>query len=188
MNKRLWHKCGSAVNRLFLWLFIAFAILLAVDLWILLISAIVVLFDYSVTLLLVIKILSAYAIVLVIFSHIALWQIMYSPNIYNQLISIVWRKRIRLLIFLSLGYFNVYLLNLYFIRFRYTQYELLQYRINVIYSALIMIPVANIIVYCAALQGNSQLSVHDVTRLYRKGGLATYLIKSDYKKLIYKGA
>lgn len=51
-----------------------------------------------------------------------------------------------------------------------------------------MIPVANIIVYCAALQGNSQLSVHDVTRLYLKGGLATYLIKSDYKKLIYKGA
>jgi len=57
MNKRLWHKCGSAVNRLFLWLFIAFAILLAVDLWILLISAIVVLFDYGMTLLLVIFLL-----------------------------------------------------------------------------------------------------------------------------------
>lgn len=138
MNKRLWHKCGSAINRLFLWLFIAFAILLAVDLWGILISAIVILFDYSAKLLLAIKILSACAIVLVIFSHIALWQIMYSPNIYNQLISIVWHKRIRLLIYLSLGYFNVYLLNLYFIRFRYTQYELLQYRINVIYSALVM--------------------------------------------------
>lgn len=187
-DKRLWHKCGSAINRLFLWLFIAFAILLAVDLWILLISAIVVLFDYSATLLLVIKILSAYAIVLVIFSHIALWQIMYSPNIYNRLISIVWHKRIRLLIYLSLGYFNVYLLNLYFIRFRYTQYELLQYRINVGYSALIMIPVANIIVYCAALRGKNQLSVHDATRLYLKGRLATYLIKSNYKELIYKGA
>lgn len=188
MNKRLWHKCGSAINRLFFLLFIAFAILLAVDLWVLLISAIVVLFDYSTTLLLVIKILSACAIVLVIFSHITLWQIMYSPNIYNQLISIVWHKRIRFFIFLSLGYFNVYLLNLYFIRFRCTQYELLQYRINVRYSALIMIPVANIIVYYAALRGKNQLSVHDATRLYLKGGLATYLIKSNYKELIYKGA
>lgn len=183
-TKPLWHKCGSTINRLFLWLFIAFAILLAVDFWILLISAIVSLFDYSVKLLLVIKILCAFAIALVIFSHIALWQIMYSPNIYNQLISIVWHKRIRLLIFLSLGYFNVYLLNLYFLRFRYTQYELLQYRINVIYSALIMIPVANIIVYCAALRGKNQLSVHDATRLYLKGELATYLIKSDYENLI----
>lgn len=184
MNNQLWHKCSSAINRLFLWLFIAFAILLAVDLWVLLIYAIVVLFDYSAKLLLVISILSVCAIVLVIFSHIALWQIMYSPNIYNQLISIVWHKRIRFLIFLSLGYFNVYLLNLYFIRFRYTQYELLQYRINVIYSAFIMIPVANIIVYCAALRGKNQLSVHDATKLYIKGGLATYLIKSDYKNLI----
>lgn len=184
MNKRLWHKYKYAIDWLFLWLFIAFAILLAVDLWILLISAIVVLFDYSATLLLVIKILSVCAIVLVILSHIALWQIMYSPNIYNQLISIVWHRRIRFLIFLSLGYFNVYLLNLFFIRFRYTQYELLQYRINVGYSALIMIPVANIIVYCAALRGKNQLSVHDATRLYLKGGLATYLIKSDYKNLI----
>lgn len=51
-----------------------------------------------------------------------------------------------------------------------------------------MIPVANIIVYYAALRGNSQLSVHDATRLYLKGKLATYLIKMDYKKLIYKGA
>lgn len=100
MNKRLWHKCGSAINRLFLWLFIAFAILLAVNLWILLISAIAILFDYNMKLLLAIKILSACAIVLVIFSHIALWQIMYSPDIYNQLISIVWHKRIRFLIFL----------------------------------------------------------------------------------------
>lgn len=184
MNKQLWYKCGNLIDRVFLWLFIAFAILLAVDLWGILISAIVILFDYSAKLLLVIKILSVCAIVLVIFSHIALWQIMYSPNIYNQLISIVWHKRIRLLIYLSLGYFNVYLLNLYFIRFRYTQYELLQYRINVIYSALIMIPVANIIVYCAALRGKNQLSVHDATKLYLKGGLATYLIKSDYKNLI----
>lgn len=107
-DKRLWHKCGSAINRLFLWLFIAFAILLAVDLWILLISAIVVLFDYSATLLLVIKILSACAIVFVILSHIALWQIMYSPNIYNRLISIVWHKRIRLLIYLSYTQCSIY--------------------------------------------------------------------------------
>ena len=69
-----------------------------------------------------------------------------------------------------------------------TQYELLQYRINVIYSALIMISVANIIVYCVALRGKNQLSVHDATRLYLKGGLATYLIKSNYKELIYKSA
>lgn len=188
MNKRLWHKCGSAINRLFLWLFIAFAILLAADLWAILISAIVLLFDYSVKVLLLIRVLSVFAIVLIIFSHIALWQIMYSPKIYNRLISIVWHKRICLLIFLSLGYFNVYLLNLYCIRFRYTQYELLQYRINVIYSVLIMIPVANIIVYCAALRGRNQLSVHDAARLYLKGGLAIYLIKSNYKELIYKSA
>lgn len=176
-------KCGNVINRLFLWLFIAFSSFLAVDLWALLISAIILLFDYSVKLLLAIKILSACAIVLLIFSHVALWQIMYSPNIYNQLISIVWHKRIRLLIFLSLGYFNVYLLNLYFIRFRYTQYELLQYRINVIYSALIMLPVVNIIVYCAALRGNNPLPLATAAKLYLKGKLATYLIKNNQDRL-----
>lgn len=126
-DKRFWHSCGEAVNKLFLWLFIAFAALLAIDLWSLLITAIVCLIGDGMKLLTLLKIFGALSIVLVLFPNVALWQVMYSPKIYNRLISIAWSKRLRLLYYLTLGYVNIYLLNLCYIRYKYDLYELTQY-------------------------------------------------------------
>ena len=137
-DNRFWHSCGEAVNKLFLWLFVAFAVLLSIDLWSLLITAIICLIGGGMKSLMLLKIVGALGIVLVLFTNVALWQVMYSPKIYNRLISIVWSKRLRLLYFLTFGYVNVYLLNLYYIRFKYSLYELTQYRINVINTGLVM--------------------------------------------------
>ena len=183
-GKRFWDRCGNAVNELFFWLFIAVAVLLAIDLWCMLVTAIVCLFgamDKSLTLL---KIFGAFGIILMLLSNFTLWLTMYSPKIYKRLVSVVRSKRLRLLYFLTLGYVNVYLLNLYYIRFRYNQYELTQYRVNVIYSVLVMFPIINIPVYVAAIRSNEQqVSLGDAAKLYMRGRLATYLIQKDYSSL-----
>lgn len=93
-DKRFWNRCGNAVNELFFWLFIAFAVLLAIDLWCMLATAIVCLFgamDKSLTLL---KISGAFGIILMLFSNFTLWLTMYSPKIYKRLLSVVWSKRL----------------------------------------------------------------------------------------------
>lgn len=184
-DKRFWHSCGEAVNQLFLWLFVAFAALLSIDLWCLLITAIVCLIGGGIKSLILLKIFGALGIVLVLFSNVALWQVMYSPKIYNRLISIVWSKRLRLLYFLTLGYVNVYLLNLYYIRFKYSLYELTQYRINVIYSMLVMFPILNIPVYMVAIRRcNHPMSYRMAAKLYFQGRLVTNLIQMYYTTLI----
>ncbi len=119
-DRQSWHICGNAVNELFFWLFIVFAVLLAIDLWCLLATAIVCLFGEMGKSLTLLKIFGAFGIILMLFSNFTLWLTMYSPKIYKRLVSVVWSKRLRLLYFLTLGYVNVYLLNLYYIRFRYT--------------------------------------------------------------------
>lgn len=184
-DKRFWHSCGNAVNELFFWLFIVFAVLFAIDLWCVLLTAIVRLFDVGIKSLILLKIFGAIGIALVLFSNFALWMAMYSPKIYKRLISIVWYKRLRLLYFLTLGYMNVYLLNLYYIRFRYSRYELTQYRINVIHSVLVMFPILNIPVYIIAIrQGNHSLPFRVAVKLYLQSKLATNLIQKDYSNLI----
>ncbi len=184
-DNRFWHSCGEAVNKLFLWLFVAFAVLLSIDLWSLLITAIICLIGGGMKSLMLLKIVGALGIVLVLFTNVALWQVMYSPKIYNRLISIVWSKRLRLLYFLTFGYVNVYLLNLYYIRFKYSLYELTQYRINVTYSVLVMFPFLNIPVYIVAIRRyNHPMSFRLAAKLYFQGRLATYLIQTDYSNLI----
>lgn len=184
-DKRFWHSCGEAVNQLFLWLFVAFAALLSIDLWCLLITTIVCLIGGGIKSLIFLKIFGALGIVLVLFSNVALWQVMYSPKIYNRLISIVWSKRLRLLYFITLGYVNVYLLNLYYIRFKYSLYELTQYRINVGYSVLVMFPILNIPVYIVVIkQCNHPIPFRLAAKLYFQGRLAAYLIQTDYSNLI----
>ncbi len=184
-DNRFWHSCGEAVNQLFLWLFVAFAALLSIDLWCLLITAIVCLIGGGIKPLILLKIFGALGIVLVLFSNVTLWQVMYSPKIYNHLISIVWSKRLRLLYFLTLGYVNVYLLNLYYLRFKYSLYELTQYRINVIYSVLVMFPILNIPVYIVAIRRyNHPMSFRLAAKLYFQGRLATYLIQTGYLNLL----
>lgn len=184
-DKRFWQGCKNAVDELFLWLFIVFAVLLAIDLWCILLTAIVCLLDVGIKSLTLLKIFGALGIIFMLFSNFALWLAMYSPKIYQQLISIVWYKRLRLLYFLTLGYMNVYLLNLYYIRFRYSQYELTQYRINVTYSVLVMFPILNIPVYIASIRRSRlPLLFNDATKLYLRGRLVAYMIQEDYSTLI----
>ena len=187
-DKRFWNRCGNAVNELFFWLFLAFAVLLAIDLWCMLATAIVCRFgamDKSLTLL---KIFGAFGIILILFTNFTLWLTMYSPMIYKRLASVVWSKRLRPLYFLTLGYVNVFLLSLYYIRFRYSQYDLTQYRVNVLYSVLVMFPIINIPVYIAAIRSNEQqVSLGYAAKLYMQGRLATYLIQKDYSSLIKDG-
>ena len=184
-DKRFWDNCGIAVNKFFFWLFVAFAALLSIDLWSMLITAVIFLFDGGVKSLTLLKIFGAFGVVLVLFSNFALWQAMYYPKIYNRLISIVWDKRLRLLYFLTFGYVNIYLLNLYYIKFKYSLYELTQYRVNVTYSVLVMFPILNIPVYIAAMRrSRNPLPFDLVVKLYFQGRLATYLIQTDYPTLI----
>lgn len=184
-DKRFWYSCKNAVNEFFFWLFVAFAALLSIDLWSMLITAVIFLLDGSVKSLTLLKIFGAFGIVLVLFSNFALWQAMYYPKIYNRLISIVWDKRLRLLYFLTFGYVNIYLLNLYYIKFKYSLYELTQYRVNVTYSVLVMFPILNIPVYIVAMRRSSNpLSFDLAAKLYFQGRLATYLIQTDYPTLI----
>ena len=186
-DKRFWNRCGNAVNELFFWLFIAFAVLLTIDLWCMLATAIC-LFDGGIKSLTLLKIFGAFGIILILFTNFTLWLTMYSPMIYKRLVSVIWSKRLRPLYFLTLGYVNVYLLNLYYIRFRYSQYELTQYRVNVIYSVLVMFPIINIPVYIAAIRSNEQqVSLGYAAKLYMQGRLATYLIQKDYSSLINDG-
>ena len=184
-GKRFWNRCGNAVNELFLWLFIAFAVLLTIDLWCMLATTIVCLFGVMGKSFTLLKIFGAFGIILMLFSNFALWLTMYSPKIYKRLVSVVWSKRLRLLHFLTFGYVNVYLLNVYYIRFRYSQYELTQYRVNVIYSVLVMFPIINIPVYVVAIRySEQQVSLGYTANLYMQGKLATYLIQKDYSSLI----
>lgn len=183
-DNRFWHGCGNIVNELFFWLFIAFAVLLAIDVWCMLATPIVCLFDGGVKSFTLLKIFGIFGMVFVLFSNFTLWLTMYSPMIYKRLASVVWSKRLRPLYFLTLGYVNVYLLNLYYIRFTYSQYELTQYRVNVLYSVLVMLPIINIPVYVAAIRSNEQqVSLGDAAKLYMRGRLATYLIQKDYSLL-----
>ena len=186
-DKRFWNRCGNAVNELFFWLFIAFAVLLAIDLWCMLATAIC-LFDGGIKSLTLLKIFGAFGIILILFSNFTLWLTMYSPMIYKRLASVVWSKRLRPLYFLTLGYVNVFLLSLYYIRFRYSQYDLTQYRVNVLYSVLVMFPIINIPVYIAAIRRSGrQVPLGYAAKLYMQGRLATYLIQKDYSSLIKDG-
>lgn len=183
-DNRFWHGCGNVVNELFFWFFIAFAVLLAIDLWCMLATPIVCLFDGGVKSFTLLKIFGIFGIAFVLFSNFTLWLTMYSPKIYKRLISLVWSKKLRLLYFLTLGYVNVYLLNLYYIRFRYSQYELTQYRVNVLYSVLVMLPIINIPVYVAAIRcSEQQVPLGYMAKLYMQGRLAPYLIQKDYSSL-----
>lgn len=162
--------------------------MLAIDLWCMLATAIVCRFgamDKSLTLL---KIFGAFGIILILFTNFTLWLTMYSPMIYKRLASVVWSKRLSPLYFLTLGYVNVFLLNLYYIRFRYSQYDLTQYRVNVLYSVLVMFPIINIPVYIAAIRRSGrQVPLGYAAKLYMQGRLATYLIQKDYSSLIKDG-
>lgn len=83
-------------------------------------------------------------------SHIVsrfFYQIMYDPTISSRILSWVNQHSTVLAVWLSLGYINTYLVDLFYIKEKYTQYELLQYGINVTSSTIAMFPILNIVIY-----------------------------------------
>ena len=66
-DKRFWQGCKNAVDELLFWLFIVFAVLLAIDLWCVLLTAIACLFDVGIRLLTLLKIFSALGIIFMLF-------------------------------------------------------------------------------------------------------------------------
>lgn len=117
-------------------------------------------------------------------SHIVsrfFYQIMYDPTISSRILSWVNQHSTVLAVWLSLGYINTYLVDLFYIKEKYTQYELLQYRINVTSSTIAMFPILNIVIYHSIIKKmrkNAQLlSTKELIILYLKGQLMTYLIR-----------
>lgn len=175
------------VHLIIKWLFYLLAALVAIDLWCIAISIVFTLVGMNEKCFLLVKIFSAILPALIIWSYATLYIIMYRRTEYEDIISVVWSKRIRLIIWLTFGYYNTYLLSLYFVRFRYSQYELLQYRVNMIYSVLSMIPILNIIVYGKAIrESRHRFSFRQAATLYIKGELISFLISADYLELIQK--
>ena len=106
---------------------------------------------------------------------------MYDPTISSRILSWVDKHSTVLSVWLSLGYINTYLVDLFYIKEKYTQYELLQYRINVTSSTIAMFPILNIVIYHSIIKKmrkNAQLlSTKELIILYLKGQLMTYLIR-----------
>lgn len=100
-DKRFWNSCKNAVNEFFFWLFVAFAVLLSIDLWSLLIIAIVSIIGGGVKSFTLLKIVSALGIVLVLFSNFALWQAMNYPKIYKPYIN-SWEQKTKIIVFLDI--------------------------------------------------------------------------------------
>lgn len=123
-------------------------------------------------------------------SHIVsrfFYQIMYDPTISSRILSWVNQHSTVLAVWLSLGYINTYLVDLFYIKEKYTQYELLQYRINVTSSTIAMFPILNIVIYHSIIKKmrkNAQLlSTKGLIILYLKGQLITYLIRVKQKEI-----
>lgn len=117
-------------------------------------------------------------------SHIVsrfFYQIMYDPTISSRILSWVNQHSTLLAVWLSLGYINTYLVDLFYIKEKYTQYELLQYRINVTSSTIAMFPILNIVIYHSIIKKMRKkaqlLSTKELIILYLKGQLMTYLIR-----------
>lgn len=132
---------------------------------------------------LVYKIWASIAISAVILSHALFYQIMYDPTISRRILSWVDQHSTVLVVWLSLGYINTYLVDLFYIKEKYTQYELLQYGINVTSSTLAMFPILNIVIYYSIIKKMHLLSGKELIILYFKGQLITYLIRVKQKEI-----
>ena len=79
------------------------------------------------------------------------------------------------------------MVDLFYIKEKYTQYELLQYGINVTSSTLAMFPILNIVIYYSIIKKMHKkmhlLSGKELIILYFKGQLITYLIRVKQKEI-----
>ena len=175
-------RFSRTINMAIFWLFLLLVVVLSLANWgIILFSIVDTIIIYSAKAILVYKIWAALAISAVILSHAFFCQIMYDPTISSRILSWVNQHSTVLSVWLSLGYINTYLVDLFYIKEKYTQYELLQYRINVTSSTIAMFPILNIVIYHSIIEKmrkNAQLlSTKELIILYLKGQLMTYLIR-----------
>lgn len=166
-------RFSHTINMAIFWLFLLLAIVLSLANWgIILFSIVDTVIIHSAKAILVYKIWAALAISAVILSHAFFYQIMYDPTISSRILSWVNQHSTVL---------NTYLVDLFYIKEKYTQYELLQYRINVTSSTIAMFPILNIVIYHSIIEKmrkNAQLlSTKELIILYLKGQLMTYLIR-----------
>ena len=160
-------RFSHTINMAIFWLFLLLAIVLSLANWgIILFSIVDTVIIHSAKAILVYKIWATLAISAVILSHAFFYQIMYDLTISSRILSWVNQHSTVLAVWLSLGYINTYLVDLFYIKEKYTQYELLQYRINVTSSTIAMFPILNIVIY------------HSIIKKMRKNAqLMTYLIR-----------
>lgn len=175
-------RVSHTINMVIFGLFLLLAIVLSLANWgIILFSIADIVMIHSAKAILVYKIWAAIAISAVILSHAFFYQIMYDSIISLRIQSWVNQHSTALVVWLSLGYINTYLVDLFYIKEKYTQYELLQYGINVTSSTIAMFPILNIVIYHSIikkLRKNAQLlSTKELIILYLKGQLMTYLIR-----------
>ena len=175
-------RFSRTINMAIFWLFLLLVVVLSLANWgIILFSIVDTIIIYSAKAILVYKIWAALAISAVILSHAFFYQIMYDLTISSRILSWVNQHSTVLAVWLSLGYINTYLVDLFYIKEKYTQYELLQYRINVTSSTIAMFPILNIVIYHSIIKKmrkNAQLlSTKGLIILYLKGQLMTYLIR-----------
>ena len=139
-------RFSHTINMAIFWLFLLLAIVLSLANWgIILFSIVDTVIIHSAKAILVYKIWATLAISAVILSHAFFYQIMYDLTISSRILSWVNQHSTVLAVWLSLGYINTYLVDLFYIKEKYTQYELLQYGINVTSSTIAMFPILNIV-------------------------------------------
>lgn len=175
-------RFSHTINMAIFWLFLLLAIVLSLANWgIILFSIVDTVIIHSAKAILVYKIWATLAISAVILSHAFFYQIMYDLTISSRILSWVNQHSTVLAVWLSLGYINTYLVDLFYIKEKYTQYELLQYGINVTSSTIAMFPILNIVIYHSIIKKMRKkmqlLSTKELIILYLKGQLMTYLIR-----------
>ena len=122
------------------------------------------------------------SIVLMFFSHAFLYQIMYDNKIYALLIKWIKGHDITPWFVLTMGLCNTYLLDLYYKRNKYSKFDLLQYRVNITDSIIVMLPLINICIYFSIIKSGAlkqKISKRDFLHLYVRGRLIQHIIQSN---------
>ena len=128
------------------------------------------------------KISAAFWALLALPSHVFCQIIMYDDKIYAYVMSWIKNHSTKWQVVLSLGYINTYMLDLYFIKNKYTR-DFVTYNTDSTESFWIMFPILNLIVYykmikdCRSYKGLKEKN-SALLKLFVKGQLVTYLIRN----------
>lgn len=128
------------------------------------------------------KISAVFWALLALPSHVFCQIIMYDDKIYAYVMSWIKNHSTKWQVVLSLGYINTYMLDLYFIKNKYTR-DFVTYNTDSTESFWIMFPILNLIVYykmikdCRSYKGLKEKN-SALLKLFVKGQLVTYLIRN----------